>query len=143
MYCSHRACLPWQTVTTWRAPSVANGALDSKWRGPTSNLTCSTPTRTRPALCKLCLKRTNTTWTVSLYLLYLSCYSFIHSVCDVAGSWGVCVCVRRISGRRCLRSVGANWAARRQTRERTGRPGRTSPWPSPPADGTSRTGSCL
>lgn len=61
-------------------------------------------------------------------------------MCDVAGSWGVCVCVRRISGRRCLTSVGPSWAARRRVEERTGRPGRTSPCPSPPADDTSRTG---
>ncbi len=55
MWLSHRACLRWQTVTTWRAPSVANGVLGSKWRVPTSNPRCLT--RTRPALCKLTLKK--------------------------------------------------------------------------------------
>lgn len=73
---SFRACLLWQMVTTWRAPSTANGALASKWRGPTSNHTCSTPTRTRPAPCKLteCLKVCS--YNFLLYFIYPSCCTF-------------------------------------------------------------------
>ena len=40
-------------------------------------------------------------------------------------------------------SVGLSWAVRRRAKGRTGGPGRTSPWLSPPADDTSRTGDDL
>lgn len=58
----------------------------------------------------------------------------------MAGSWAGCASAQRTSGRRCLTSVGLSWAARRRVKERTGGRGRTSPWLSPPADDTSRTG---
>lgn len=62
-------------------------------------------------------------------------------VCDAAGSWVVCVCVRRKSGGLCLRSVGASWAVKNPGRERTRKPGRTFLQPSPATANTSKTGS--
>lgn len=66
--------------------------------------------------------------------------TLLFSVCGVTGSWAVCACAPRRSGRPCSRSAGRSWAVRPQAMARPARRGTTSLWPSPLAGATSRTG---
>lgn len=51
--------------------------------------------------------------------------------------------VQRTSGRQCSRSAGLSLAVRHQAREKPAKLGRTSQWPSPPADSRCRRGEWL
>lgn len=115
---------------------MVNGAPGSKCQVHTSNLTCLTLTKTKPAHCE----PADTPHTDGTAVSRWSCRHFI--ILRVTGSWAVCVCAPRTSGRPCSRSAGLSWAVRHRATARPARHGTTSRCPSPLAGATSKTGGC-